>query len=812
MEEDKHIIEYKGNDEEFQKYENIIDRPIKNTIIIKSEKNIKQYEGNIKNNVYEGRGIIYDESGNIIYKGYFREGKYEGYGQQYSDKNLIYKGFFHDGKYNGKGNLYENGSKKYEGNFYEGEYNGVGIFYVNGEKVSKRLYKNGCFLSKGFVIFYDKNKEIYSGISSDYKPKQGKNLTIYDGKGYKIYKGDFLDFNYNGQGILYFNQNNNIYFSGKFENNNFVNGKLYDLDGKITYEGTFINNIPVEGKNIKIYKLKYNSLVYEGDIVNCKYNGKGKLYNDGYLLYDGEFKDGIYNGKGKLYKGNYKNVLIFDGEFKDGIFNGFGKIYNEEYLYYEGNFINNEIFGNGIKYYKNGKKHIQGDFIFKNKNQKIDFEFSKKYAKGILYDLSGDILCETEIIDFIPKEGKNVKIYYNDEYLIYEGDFLDYKYHGIGKLYTEDLEYNSSDKNNFVLLYEGGFKQNLYEGYGKLYKEFYENLYYEGNFINGVIKGKGIRYYKNGLKKLEGIFGDNNIFEGVYYNPKGKIIFKGKIANDIFCDTSYIELYNDNGFLLYKNKIKIINNINEIYENLELLNNVILCRRKTLNYIFNSKKLNNKAEKITKISFVSEGYAGMTSLVKRFMDNIFLDLNPPIRYGPDYKGGYNYSYENIVYKMKIWILHGNSRYHNFKVFHLIQSDIIVYVVDISINDNNINELFINNLFVNCKKSFKCIYLVLTKIDISKKDLNQFRKIAQKLILEGMIYRYFEVSSKTGEGIESFRECLNFDNIFISNSEFEKDEKTDKYKNIPSLVLEDHMNNKETGRKNIHKKLNKYLNY
>ena len=552
----------------------------------------------------------------------------------------------------------------------------------------------------------------------------------------------------------------------------------------MTYDGAFINNIPVEGKNIKIYELRYNSLVYEGDIINCKYNGKGKLYKHGYLFYDGEFKDGIFNGKGKLYKEHYNNVLIYDGEFKDGIFNGFGKIYNEEYLYYEGNFVNNEIIGKGIKYYKNGKKHIEGDFIFKNKNEKIDFEFSKKYAKGILYDLNGDKLCETKIIDFIPK------VYHNDKYLLYEGDFLDYKYHGIGKLYAEDLQYISNVENNFVLIYEGGFNKNLYEGYGKLYKKFYEKLYYEGNFINGKIKGKGIRYYKNGSKKLEGIFEDNNIFEGNYYNPEGKIIWKGKIVNDIFCDTNYIELYNDNGFLLYKNKIKIDNNINEIYNNLELFKDIIFCREKTLSSIFNPKKIYKKKEYITKISFISEGYAGMTSLVKRFTDNEFLNLDPPPRFGFDFKK-YQYNYENIVCKMNIWILHGNKRYYNINTSCLKNSNIIVYVIDISLNDSNINELFINDLFVNCKNSLKYIYLVLTKIDICEKDLNQFRKIAQKLIIDGIIYRYFEVSSKTGEGIESFRKCLKYDNAFIA-----------------PLVLD----NEESESKNFHKKLGGCLNF
>ena len=72
-----------------------------------------------------------------------------------------------------------------------------------------------------------------------------------------------------------------------------------------------------------------------------------------------------------------------------------------------------------------------------------------------------------------------------------------------------------------------------------------------------------------------------------------------------------------------------------------------------------------------------------------------------------------------------------------------------------------------------------------------KRLNQFRKIAQKLIIDGIIYRYFEVSSKTGEGIESFRKCLKYDNTFVA----------------PQVL-----DNKESESKNFHKKLGRCLNF
>ena len=89
--------------------------------------NIKKYEGYIVKGLYEGRGNLYNKSGDMIYSGFFKKGKFDGFGRKYKENALLYEGYF-----------------------YDGEYNGVGIFYVNGKKVSKRIYKSGYPLSEGY--------------------------------------------------------------------------------------------------------------------------------------------------------------------------------------------------------------------------------------------------------------------------------------------------------------------------------------------------------------------------------------------------------------------------------------------------------------------------------------------------------------------------------------------------------------------------------------------------------------------------------------------------------------------------------------
>ena len=85
----------------------------------------------------------------------------------------------------------------------------------------------------------------------------------------------------------------------------------------------------------KIKEIYYNGkLIFEGEYLNGKRNGKGKEYNDnGKLIFEGEYLNGKRNGKGKEYDNNGK--LIFEGEYLNGK-NGKGKEYEKMENKYEG--------------------------------------------------------------------------------------------------------------------------------------------------------------------------------------------------------------------------------------------------------------------------------------------------------------------------------------------------------------------------------------------------------------------------------------------------------------------------------------------
>ena len=93
------------------------------------------------------------------------------------------------------------------------------------------------------------------------------------------------------------------------------------------YKELCIKYIIREGKGkIKEYDKKYK-LLYEGEYVNRKRNGKDKeyYYDNSKLEFEGEYLNGERNGKGKEY--TKEGVLLFEGEYLNGEINGKGKEY-----------------------------------------------------------------------------------------------------------------------------------------------------------------------------------------------------------------------------------------------------------------------------------------------------------------------------------------------------------------------------------------------------------------------------------------------------------------------------------------------------
>ncbi len=69
-------------------------------------------------------------------------------------------------------------------------------------------------------------------------------------------------------------------------------------------------------RKVREYNKEYTKLIFEGEYLNGKRNGKGKGIKNG-IIFEGEYLNGKRNGKGKEYDSFGK--LLFEGEYLNGI-------------------------------------------------------------------------------------------------------------------------------------------------------------------------------------------------------------------------------------------------------------------------------------------------------------------------------------------------------------------------------------------------------------------------------------------------------------------------------------------------------------
>ena len=119
-------------------------------------------------------------------------------------------------------------------------------------------------------------------------------------------------------------------------------GKEYNGNGELKFEGIYLYNFKLRGKEYIEEKLEY-----ERDYMyNIKWNGRGYDEN-GDIIYE------IINENGKVKEYDYNDNLIFDGEYLNGKRSGIGREYNSKgIIYYYGEYVNGHRW-NGI-----GKKFI----------------------------------------------------------------------------------------------------------------------------------------------------------------------------------------------------------------------------------------------------------------------------------------------------------------------------------------------------------------------------------------------------------------------------------------------------------------------
>ena len=414
----------------------------------------------LENTKYYGK--MYYKNG-TSYHGYFMNGKKNGYGEEYN-KDGYSKGYYTDDFLNGKAITY----LKSKGNYIDGYYqngllNGECLFFdEKGILQNKGMYKNGksCVATYEVIIkaINDKNFKVYEGYMYDDKYNGFGKLYEND----KVYIGNFTQGKKDGKFMVCNLEGKVIYSPQQSNMEIIIDIDKVNKDNFSTYKNTIIYTNDVYDDDHKIVIKENNIIKYIGKLNNeMKYNDdNGVLYNNNNSytgkFENGEFKSGTYNFTGGRYKGDFKGLE----------FNGQGIIEFENGNKFEGEFTNNQS--------KLGK------FYFKHENNDVNIE------------------CKVYLTD----EGVMFNIPTNTKFILdstnrYEGEF------------------------KFVKTNNNINKLNILCG------KHYENniLVYEGEFKNFKYNGSGIKYHPNGNLNITGSFEQGEPYKAEYYDESGNLIF-----------------------------------------------------------------------------------------------------------------------------------------------------------------------------------------------------------------------------------------------------------------------------------------------
>ena len=192
------------------------------------------YVGEFSYGIKQGKGNLFTNDNKFNYDGDWKNDKYEGFGALY-DHGEKYTGDFKNGKFHGMGSFYKSNGDILEGDFLEGNLKKGKITYKNGDVYEGEL-ENGIF--NGYGTYKYKNGDIFKGQFLEGKKNFG-NLEFSNNGG--KYEGFFENDLYNGEGILISKIGEE--FKGIFKDGEFVKklDKLkVEMDNEVFSEGVNI--------------------------------------------------------------------------------------------------------------------------------------------------------------------------------------------------------------------------------------------------------------------------------------------------------------------------------------------------------------------------------------------------------------------------------------------------------------------------------------------------------------------------------------------------------------------------------------------
>ena len=304
-------------------------------------------------------------------------------------------------------------------------------------------------LIHNYIIIYNENQEdlsqmeIYEGNLNQKGQRHGLGKLVtqyYELKG--LWKNDM----FSGWGRQ--SRCNGEIYEGRFENG-LLNGKGIFLDKKSNkYIGEF-KNMKKWGKG----KLISDKIIYEGDFINNKKEGKGRIkFLESNVIYEGTFINDNIEGYG-IFK--YTNGNIYEGEVKNWKMNG-----NGAYKYRNGKILKGRFVDNKIVNYEN----IQPSFYSPLIRQSINNEFgNEKFfyhyeSKKIINNKENENNTNNYILDY--KIQSDI-----DPYLQPEND-INQNIFDINE-FKENNDFNIDQNNNYILNNVGEINEFITDKYNE---------------------------------------------------------------------------------------------------------------------------------------------------------------------------------------------------------------------------------------------------------------------------------------------------------------------------------------------------------